>query len=147
MGEKKMFNPDAYKKFLDCFFSQKNLSFVNVVFGQSTSLSTKLAGEKTDDVALSSIRSVLETNPDVSFHWRVVFETNDGLCGKIHFEPSGRSVNVYMLDDGGKELRTSVVLMEQNPTNEVFVEISDRLRDREVTKKLNCAFDVNEWVD
>ena len=69
-----MFNPDAYKKFLDCFFSQKNLSFVNVVFGQSTSLSIKLSGEKVDDVALSYIRSVLETNPDVSFHWRVVWK-------------------------------------------------------------------------
>ena len=60
---------------------------------------------------------------------------------------SGRSANVYMLDDGGKELRTSVVFMEQNPTNEVFVEISDRFRGREVTKRLNCAFDLDEWVD
>ena len=142
-----MFNPDAYKKFLDCFFSQKNLSFIKVVFGQSTSLSTKLAGEKTDDVALSSIRSVLETNPDVSFYWRVAFETNDGLCGRIHFEPSGRSANVYLYGDGGKELRTSVIHMEKNSTNEIFVEISDRLCGREVTKKMNCAFDVNAWVD
>ena len=142
-----MFNTDAYKKFLDCFFSCKNLSFVNVVFGQSTSLSTKLAGEKVDDVALSSIRSVLETNPDVSFHWRIEFKMNCGLCGRIHFEPFGRSANVYLYGDSGKELRTSVVFMEQNPTNEVFVKVSDRLRGREVTKKLNCAFDINEWVD
>jgi hypothetical protein len=147
MGEKKMFNSDAYKEFLDCFFSQKNLSFVNVVFGQSTSLSTKLAGEKVDDVALSSIRSVLETNPDVSFYWRIAFKMNDGLCGRIHFEPSGRSANVYLCGDGGKELRTSVVHMEKNSTNEIFVEISDRFRGREVTKKLNCAFDLDEWVD
>lgn len=143
-----MFNPDAYKKFLDCFFSQKNLSFIEVVFGQDTSLSARLFGEeKPDGVALDAIRGVVEKNPEVAFHWHVAFEINDGLCGRINFEPAGRSANVYMFDDDGKELRTSVVLMEQNPTNEVFVEISDRFRGREVTTKLNCAFDVNEWVD
>lgn len=143
-----MFNLDAYKKFLDCFFSQKNLSSIEVVFGQDTSLSARLFGEeKPDSVALDAIRGVLEKNPEVAFYWRVAFETNDGLCGKIHFEPSGRSANVYLCGDGGKRLRTSVVFMEQNPTNEVFVEISDVLRGRDVTKKLNCAFDVSEWVD
>lgn len=143
-----MFNPNAYKKFLDSFFSQKNLSFIEVVFGHDTSLSARLCGEeKSDSVALDTIRGVLEKNPEVAFHWRVSFETNDGLCGRIHFDPSGRSSNVYLCGDGGKELRTSVVFMEQNPTNEVFVEISDMLRGREVTKKLNCAFDVNAWVD
>ena len=143
-----MFNPDAYKKFLDCFFSQKNLSSIEVVFGQDTSLSARLFGEeKPDSVALDAIRGVLENNPEVAFYWRVSFETNDGLYGRIHFEPSGRSANVYLCGDGGKELRTSVVHMKKNSTNEIFVEISDRLRGREVTKKLNCVFDLDEWVD
>lgn len=137
-----MFNVYAYEKLLDCFFSQK-LSFVEVVFGQGTSLLVQLTNDSSDVFVLLSIRSVLEKNPEMSFHWRVSFKTCDGVHGRIHFDPSGHNANVYLCDDEGKELRTSVMLMEKNKTNEVFIKVFDRELGNYVTKQLGSMFDIN----
>ena len=137
-----MFNVDAYEKLLDCFFSQK-LSFVEVVFGQGTSLLVQLTNDSSDCFALLAIRSVLEKKPEMSFHWMVSFKMCDGVHGRIHFDPSGRNTNVYLHDDEGKELRTSVMLMEKNKTNEVFVKVFDRELGNYVTKQLGSMFDIN----
>ena len=137
-----MFSVDVYEKLLDCFFSQK-LSFVEVVFGQDTSLLARLTNDGSDVFALLSIRSILEKNPEMSFHWRVSFKTCDGVHGRIYFDPSGRNANVYLYDDEGKELRTSVMLMEKNKTNEVFIKVFDRELGNYVTKQLDSMFDIN----